>query len=313
MKRIFSLLATATVMLFLAAEFMDSAEARSRAGGRSFGGGSSLSRSTAPPRQPSATQTTQAARPAGPLGGSFGRGLAGGLLGGFLGGMLFSGMAHGSGMGGLGGSGFGLIEILLLAGLAYFLFRKFARRGVAGAGAGTQPIPGRGAPADMFTATGARPSLPDAPGEDPLVAGVKDIWQVDESFDPDGFKEVAQDLFFKIQAGWTRRDAAVLRGLLGDRLLAEYEGHFADMRREGRINRLENIAVRSVDLVAAGVEGPEIFVTVRFTANLLDYTLDEKTGEVVDGDRENPVKFQEEWTFAHPVGDRRWKLEGIAA
>lgn len=35
--------------------------------------------------------------------------------------MLFSGLAHA----GLGGSGFGMIEILLLAGLGYFLYRKF--------------------------------------------------------------------------------------------------------------------------------------------------------------------------------------------
>jgi predicted lipid-binding transport protein (Tim44 family) len=165
----------------------------------------------------------------------------------------------------------------------------------------------------MFAGADTRPALPADPQEDPLVQGVRDIWQVDEGFDPDGFKEVAQDLFFKIQAGWTRRDPAVLRDLVGDQLLTEYEEHFADMRRSGHVNRLENIAVRQVDLVAAGVEGHEVYVTVRFTANLLDYTVDETSGEVVEGDRENPVKFQEEWSFARPIGGSRWRLEGINA
>jgi len=149
--------------------------------------------------------------------------------------------------------------------------------------------------------------------EDPLVSGVREIWAVDDGFDPDAFKETAQDLFFKIQAAWTRRDASILKPFVGDQLLEEYEQHFQDLKQQGRFNRLENIAVRNVELTAAGVQGSEMFVTVRFTANLLDYTVDEKSGEIVRGDSENSVKFEEDWTFAAPVGSRAWKLEGIEA
>ena len=56
------------------------------------------------------------------------------MLGGFLGSMLFSGLAHWGGFGGLGGfgsSGIGLVEILLFAGLGYFLYRKFLRPAAA--------------------------------------------------------------------------------------------------------------------------------------------------------------------------------------
>jgi predicted lipid-binding transport protein (Tim44 family) len=308
-RKIISLAAAAFVALLLSADWFDLAEARLRGGGRSFSPSRSFSRQTTAPRQPSATQATRPTRTS-PFGGAFGRGLAGGLMGGFIGSLLFGGMAHGAGMGGFGGSGIGLLEILLLAGLAYFLFKKFARRNAAGTS--PPPPPGGGPAAHMFTGGGARQPLPDAPPpDDPLVEGVKEIWRVDDSFDPEAFKETAQDIFFKAQAGWTRRDTTVLKDLVGDQLLQEYDRHFADMRRNGRINRLENIAVRKVDLVAAGVQGNEIFVTVRFTANLLDYTVDEATGGVVDGDRENPVKFREQWTFARPIGNPKWKLEGI--
>jgi predicted lipid-binding transport protein (Tim44 family) len=143
------------------------------------------------------------------------------------------------------------------------------------------------------------------------VEGVKQIWTVDAGFDPEGFKEIAQDLFFKVQAGWTRREVSGLRDFVGDQLLAEYSEHFDQMKQQGHINRLENIAVRRVDLLQAGVERGEIFVTVRFIANLLDYTVDE-TGALVSGDPHQPVKFEESWTFARPVGSTQWKLEGIA-
>jgi predicted lipid-binding transport protein (Tim44 family) len=262
----------------------------------------------------------QSTRPpsANPMGGSFARGLAGGVMGGVLGSMLFGGAAHGMGAGGLGGSGFGLFELLILGGIGYVLDRRFSRAKALSPNPAVTPSQNESPMNRLFAGTGAQapPPQPQAyehPEEDALVSGVRQIWAVDGDFHPDAFKETAQDLFFKVQAGWTRRETEVLKNLVGDQLLAEYGQRFAEMKQKGQINRLENIAVRKIDLINAGVQEGEIFVTVKFTANLLDYTVDEHSGAVVSGDRENPVKFEEDWTFACPVGTRRWKLEGIEA
>ena len=305
-SKIKSILTALTVMMFfLVTGFMEVADARVRSGGRSF--------QKAPAASKPAPQT-QAPQAAGsPMGGSFTRGLAGGIMGGVLGGMLFGGLAHGMGAGGIGGSGIGLFEILLLAGVGYFAFRWFSRRKALAGNAGSAFSQDGDSPSRLFSNAGASQGTQDNMVEDPLVTGVREIWTVDSSFDPDAFKETAQDLFFKIQAGWTRRDESVLRPYVGNQLLDEYTEHFQELKRQGHINRLENIAVRNVELKAAGVQGNEIFVTVRFTANLLDYTVDEKSGEIVRGDAENSVKFEEAWTFSTPVGNRTWKLEGIEA
>jgi len=235
------------------------------------------------------------------------RGLGGGLLGGFLGSMLFGGMGHAGGMGGFGGSGIGLFEILILGGIAYFLFKRFARRpkpvpdgssyGYSQPGdaspdhAAPRPIDTRGM---AFTGAGATGTRSDGPG-----------------VDPEAFKEFAQDVFFKVQAAWTRRDVAVMQQYLGSDLLKEYTGHFEGLKKRGEINRLENIAVRKVEIVDSGEMDGEEFVIVRFTANLLDYTVEEATGKVVEGDPAEPVKFDEKWAFARPKGTAQWKLEGI--
>jgi predicted lipid-binding transport protein (Tim44 family) len=81
--------------------------------------------------------------------------------------------------------------------------------------------------------------------------------------------------------------------------------------REKRINRLENIAVRNTDLVEAWQESGQDFLTVRLYANLLDFTTDE-AGTVVEGNRTEPVKFEEYWTFSRPVGAGSWRLSAIA-
>lgn len=311
-KRKITLFAIATLLLFLGAGFLELADARSRGGGRSFQRSPSFSKPTQQ-SQPRQTTTNPAATPTSPMGGSFARGLAGGIMGGFLGSMLFGGIAHGmGGAGGFGGSGIGLFEILLFAGLAYLIYRWFSQRKALAGNTGAQFSQDQKAPGSLFSGMGAQHRAEqEYPVEDPLVTGVKEIWTVDPDFDPDGFKDTAQDLFFKVQAGWTRRDTSVLKDYVGNQLLSEYGQHFAEMKQMGHINRLENIAVRKIDLISAGVQQGEIFVTVRFTANLLDYTVDEKSGEIVQGDQENPIKFEEDWTFARPVGTRTWKLEGI--
>jgi predicted lipid-binding transport protein (Tim44 family) len=83
------------------------------------------------------------------------------------------------------------------------------------------------------------------------------------------------------------------------------------LKAEGMINRLENIAVRSVDITEAWQEEGQDYVTVRVYANLLDYLVNDRTGEVVSGSRTEPVKFEEYWTFTRPVGPNEWQLAAI--
>lgn len=137
------------------------------------------------------------------------------------------------------------------------------------------------------------------------------IRKTDPGFDTNYFVEVASDVFFKVQAGWMRRDIGSYRHLLGENLAADYDRQFEEMRQLGHLNKLESISIRKVEIVAAGQESKEDFVTVLFTANLLDYTVDEHSNALVEGSMTDPVKFAEEWSWARPVGTDGWKLEGI--
>jgi predicted lipid-binding transport protein (Tim44 family) len=84
-----------------------------------------------------------------------------------------------------------------------------------------------------------------------------------------------------------------------------------NLKAAKQINHLENIAVRSVDITEAWQESGEDYITVRVYANLLDYTVDEATGQVLTGSKTDPVKFEEYWTFTRPVGANPWKLSAI--
>ncbi len=271
---------------------------------KSFSGGKSFRMTPKAPAKSVAPATTKQQG-----GSTFGRGLAGGLLGGAIGGMLFGSMF------GAGGSGMGILPLLLLGGVAYFLFKRFSTKPRPGTYQASQHNGQSQSPSNMFSGAfgnSAQPP-PAAPviGGNLLEEGIEQIRENDSSFDPAYFKEVASDVFFQVQAGWMRRDVDSYKHLLGEQLAGEYAGHFAEMRSKGHINKLESIAVRNLEIVQAGSDGQEDFVTVLFAANLLDYTVDDKTGELVEGSMTTPIKFSEEWTWARPVGTEAWKLEGI--
>jgi predicted lipid-binding transport protein (Tim44 family) len=99
--------------------------------------------------------------------------------------------------------------------------------------------------------------------------------------------------------------------LLTEEMSGILQGDAEKLKSEKKINRLENIAVRSVDLVEVWQESGRDYITVRFYANLLDYTVDETTGQVVSGNKTEPVKFEEYWTFSRPVGNNPWQLSAI--
>ena len=295
---------TPFLLIFFTITFMEAgitaqyADARSRGGGRSFK--RVAPRKAVPPKAPSQMNRNKS---------GFGRGLAGGLLGGALGGLLFGSMF------GMGGSGMGILPLLLLGVVGYFMYRRFMAKPKGNSSPGYQPPPSQGSFFDMNSQASPNqsgpPIPPVPPPGNPVEEGLDEIRAHDPGFNPDHFKEVASDVFFKVQAGWMRRDLDSYRHLLGDQLAAEYARHFAEMQQKGIINKLESIAIRKVEIVDAGSVDGEDFVTILFTANLLDYTVDEKTGDVIEGSMTEPVKFAEKWTWARPVGTENWKLEGI--
>ena len=131
-KHVINVCAVLAAVMFLGITVLEPT-AHARAGGsRSSGslGSRSYSRTATPSSQPAPSRQQVAPAPS-PFqqqqGGGFMRSMAGGIMGGMLGSMLFSGSARaGGGMG--GGGGIGLFEILLLAGIGYFIFRYIKKK-----------------------------------------------------------------------------------------------------------------------------------------------------------------------------------------
>ena len=287
--------------------------AEARAGGGRAGGfrGSRSYRAPSSPAQTSPQPRREAAPaqqtgPIAPQGGGLMRGLGMAVLGGFLGSMLFSGLAHAGGLGGLGGSGFGMIELLLLGGLGYFLYKKYMRPAVASGPAAMhyqdhQPYTQHAPP------SAAIPKPP--PASDQI--DYRSLTMMDKSFDPARFLKNAQDIFFRVQGAWNKQDSATLGSLCGRELMQTWAEELSRLRARNQQNRMENIALRESEITEVWTESGEDFITVRLHANLLDYTVDSKSGAVVSGSDREAIEFTEYWTFSRPVGPNPWKLTAV--
>ncbi len=275
-------------------------------GGRSLGGslGSRGSRSTAAPQpytapgkpaQPSNPSPSGPAAPAGSQPGSFWHGFGGGLLGGLAGGLLFRSLF---------GSGSGLINLLLLAGIVYLVYRFIQKRRMGAA------------VTESYARSGAA-AIPDYPPQEQLAErdreqGLDHIRQFDPSFDEAKFQELAMDAFFKIQGAWANRDISLVRPLLTEEMYQALQEDVEHLKEAKKINHLENIAVRAVDITEAWQESGADYITVRILASMLDYNVDENSGQVAEGSKSEPVTFEEYWTFGRPVGsDNPWQLSAI--
>jgi len=248
------------------------------------------------------------------------RSLGGGILGGLAGGMLFHSLfggpsAHsGGGVAGGGGGGIGMFDILLLAGIAYLIYwyiKKKRREAEATAGyyqsSGTVELP----PQPQYPPVYDQPQMMAPAGDQDLERGLANIRQYDPAFDEARFQDMGMDTFFKIQGAWANRDMSTVRSLLTDEMYRIFQQDADQLKAQKQINRLENIAVRSVDITEAWQESGSDFITVRVYANLLDYSVDETTGQVTSGSKTEPVKFEEYWTFTRSVGNNPWQLSAI--
>jgi predicted lipid-binding transport protein (Tim44 family) len=302
-------LAVSLVLMMLLANvpgLVQDANARA-GGGRSFGG--SGSRSYSPPSR-SYSGTPAPAQPAPapgqPAGGGFLRSMGGGLLGGALGAMLFSTLGFGS----AGGGGIGMLEILLFAGIGYFFYTMVMRKrrdpALAHEASPYQSGPGAGQLNSSWS------NDTQQRGGALVSDGLDHIRKMDPAFDETRFRDTAMDIFFKIQGAWTNRDMSTGSGLLTDQMKGIFQQDIDNLLREKKINRLENIAVRKVEIVEAWQETGQDYVKALFSANLLDYTVDDATGAVMAGSKTEPVKFEECWTFTRTVGSNPWRLSAIS-
>jgi len=232
-------------------------------------------------------------------------GLAGLALGGLIGSMLFGGLG-----GGFGG-GVGLLEIVLMGGAAYMLFRMFrARQQTQPAYAGAGGASAYGAGGQSWPSGGGTATVEAPPAESDLDRGLGHIRGMDPGFDPDRFTDWAKTAFGDVQAAVARRELGGVQDRLTPQEFGRLQAQCDQLRGARRTNKIERVQISRAQVSEAWQEGGQDWVTVYFGVSLVDYVVDDTSGAVVEGST-SPESIEEYWTFTRPVGPKSWRLSAI--
>jgi predicted lipid-binding transport protein (Tim44 family) len=228
----------------------------------------------------------------------------GGHYGGGGGGGYSGGGYHGGGYSGGGlfsfwpllffghGSGFWIIIVLMVI---YYLWNR-AQAQAQAQGAGATMV----APAGTAYEQPVTKQFMDQPARtvDPaaIAAGEATIKQRDPGFDERSFLDRAQTAFFKIQQAWQARNQDLARDVMSDALYERHKMQTDQLIAAHQIDVLENIVIGHAKVVDVKPGTPYDTIVVAFTASMSDYTIDENTKQIVDGQRV-PTTFTEFWTF----------------
>ncbi len=267
----------------------------------------------------------------GGLGSGLFAGIGGFLLGGMLGRMMFGGAGGGA------GGGFGILEILLIGGVIFLIFRMMRNRSsnalqaprYSGSRRYAEADPyGVGGyeeePRDRYERAGDVYRGPDIGGardagrsgvsarrDSQADEGLRKMADADASFSEQAFLDLAKENFLRFQRAWTARDLGPVRDMMDKEMCAEVERDIEGLRHEGKVNRLDNVEVKRAEIVEAWNEEGYDFITVRYEASLCDYVVKEGSEEVLEGSRTDRVRFSEHWTWARPEGPNQWFLSAI--
>jgi predicted lipid-binding transport protein (Tim44 family) len=207
-----------------------------------------------------------------------------GLLGALAGMAIFSALSH------LLGPQFavgvlGILGLLLLVGLVFFIIKLFRRK--------EEPV-------EAFnTNLNYQPYQYD---DSQTQAG--SLPYINEEL----ILNLTKNIFYEIQKAWSNGDLSPVKNFLTDRMYQYLEEQLKELKAKGLRNIIENPKIENLEIVHVEEEGDSKVVIVRLEASAIDYTVD-SNGNMVEGDKYNPVSFTEYWAF---VGKAlNWRLDDI--
>ena len=128
------------------------------------------------------------------------------------------------------------------------------------------------------------------------------IWQWDKNFSPDEMKARLSKLYVQMQQGWTAKDISPLRGDFTDEQFAQFDRQLQTYRDKGQTNYTERIAVLDVNIMGVKQDNSHDILVVNMSTRIVDYTLDDKTGKLISGDKNKEKFMVYEWTLIRPRG-----------
>lgn len=126
--------------------------------------------------------------------------------------------------------------------------------------------------------------------------------QLDPKFDATAFGEKLGNLYVQMQNCWQAKNIESVRPYFTDALYQQMDRQLDALRRNGYTNYVERISVLGVNLRGFRQSDGEDHIIAELRTRIVDYTLNDKTGELVKGDKKKEKFLTYEWELTRASG-----------
>lgn len=127
---------------------------------------------------------------------------------------------------------------------------------------------------------GANVILPNR--NDPIQTIIR---KKDPNFTADDFVTFSKQVFIDIENAWCARDLTPVRPVMHQNLYNTTQRQIEDKIRQGIVYHYESIAINTAYLTSFVRDKDFEYLTVYLNARMIDYQVDEKTGNILRGDK----------------------------
>lgn len=162
-------------------------------------------------------------------------------------------------------------------------------------GNGGTSVPGRVIPSSQ----GRNVYLPDRTSEIESLIKSKD-----QNFSSSDFISFAKEVYIDIQTAWCKRDLTPVRPVLHENLYNTTARQVQSKIDQGIIYHYESIAINTAYLTSYAKDEQFEYLTVYLNARMIDYQTDEKTGNILRGDKSTRWDLRYKMKFVRSVGSK---------
>ncbi|WP_026835428.1 TIM44-like domain-containing protein [Eubacterium xylanophilum] len=133
----------------------------------------------------------------------------------------------------------------------------------------------------------------------------------DPEFDEAEFRERWSNLYIQMQDCWRDKDIEPVKPYFTDAFFNQCDRQVQSMKQQGVTNYVERIAVLEVAPLGFYQTSDMDHIVVRVNTRIVDYTLDDATGNLVSGDRSAEKFMVYEWDVCRKTGITTSQSEGV--
>lgn len=129
-----------------------------------------------------------------------------------------------------------------------------------------------------------------------------EVRRVDKYFNDEQFLAFAKNTFIKLQNAWSERNWEIIRTIETENLYEIHSKQIKEYINKKEINKMERIAINFAELVSFAQDNEKDVLVVALNSSMLDYIVDEKTGMVLRGSKDNRLTNTYKLIFVRKKG-----------